>query len=139
MTEERETPGSSAATVPLIRNPLSLIGIALAAVAAVNIIVLVVIDLFNSHPSPYVGIPAYMVAPGFLVLGLVLIPIGIAVERRRRLRDAGAAFQFARFDLNNPAHRNAAVFVLSFTVAFVLISAFGSYKAYEFTDSVEFC
>ena len=30
-------------------------------------------------------------------------------------------------------------FVLSFVVAFSLISAVGSYKAYEFTDSVQFC
>ena len=30
-------------------------------------------------------------------------------------------------------------FVLSFVVIFSLISAVGSYKAYEFTDSVQFC
>jgi nitrate/TMAO reductase-like tetraheme cytochrome c subunit len=140
MTEKPENPETSAvAAPPLVRNPLSLIGVALAAVAAVNILVLVIIDLSASNRSPYVGILAYMVAPGFLVLGLILIPLGIAIERRRRLRHAGAPFHFARFDLNNPAHRNSAVFVLSFAVAFCLISAFGSYNAYEFTDSVEFC
>ena len=139
MTENPNTDGL-ATPVPLpIRNPLSLIGIALAAVAAVNILVLIVIDLSATNRSPYVGILAYMVAPAFLVLGLVLIPVGIAIERRRRARHAGAPFQFARFDLNDPAHRSSAAFVLSFTVAFCLISAFGSYKAYEFTDSTQFC
>ncbi len=123
----------------LIKNPISLIGIALAAVALANIIFLVLIDVLSSQPSPYIGILAYMVAPGFLVFGLILIPIGLAWERRRRLQAVGAPFHFARLDLNNPAQRSTVAFVLSFVVAFTLISAVGSYKAYEFTDSVDFC
>ena len=58
--------------------------------AFANIIFLVLIDLLASQPSPYIGILAYMVAPAFLVLGLVLIPIGMVVERRRRLRELPA-------------------------------------------------
>ena len=123
----------------LIRNPLSLIGIALAAVALADIIFLVLIDILSSHPSPYIGILAYMVAPGFLVFGLLLIPIGMAIERRRRLRSQGVAQHFPKVDLNNPAQRSTAAFLLSFIVIFTLISAMGSYRAYEFTDSVQFC
>ncbi len=123
----------------LIRNPISLIGIACAVVAFANIVFLVLIDLLASQPSPYVGILAYMVAPGFLIVGLILIPLGMIVERKRRLRAVGAPFHYARLDLNNPAQRSTVAFVLSFVVAFSLISAVGSYKAYEFTDSVNFC
>jgi len=123
----------------LIRNPISLIGVALAAVAFANIVLLVLIDIIASHPSPYVGILAYMIAPGFLVFGLILIPIGMLVERRRRLHAVGAPPHLPRLDLNNPAQRSTVAFVLSFVVAFALISAVGSYQAYEFTDSVQFC
>ena len=35
--------------------------------------------------------------------------------------------------------RSSVAFVLSFVVIFALLSAVGSYKAYEFTDSVQFC
>src|SRR5271169_2580204 len=123
----------------LIRNPISLIGLALAAVAFINIVLLILIDLLAAHPSPYIGILAYMVAPAIMVFGLILIPIGMVVERRRRLRNVGAPFHYARLDLNNPAQRSTVAFVLSFIVIFALISAVGSYKAYEFTDSVDFC
>lgn len=123
----------------LIKNPISLIGIALAAVAFANIVFLVLIDLLSSQPSPYIGILAYMVAPGFLILGLILIPLGMIVERRRRLKQAGVEPHFATLDLNKPSQRSTVAFVLSFVVAFSLISAVGSYKAYEFTDSVQFC
>jgi len=123
----------------LIRNPISLIGLALAAVALVNIILLLLIDLLASHSSPYIGILAYMVAPGFLFVGLILVPIGMIVERRRRLRAVGAPPHFPKLDLNNPAQRSTVAFLLSFVVIFSLVSAVGSYKAYEFTDSVDFC
>src|SRR5215472_1872954 len=123
----------------LIKNPISLIGVALAVVAFANILFLVLIDILSSQPAPYLGVLAYMVAPTLLIVGLILIPIGMVIERRRRLRNVGAPFHFARLDLNNPAQRSTVAFVLSFVVAFTLISAVGSYKAYEFTDSIQFC
>ncbi len=123
----------------LIKNPISLIGLALAAVAFANIVFLVLIDVLSSQPSPYIGILAYMVAPGFLVLGLILIPIGMVIERRRRLHAVGAPPHFPKLDLNNPAQRSTVAFLLSFVVIFALVSSVGSYKAYEFTDSVDFC
>ena len=123
----------------LIKNPISLIGVAFATVAFLNILFLVLIDLLANQPSPYIGILAYMVAPGFLIVGLILIPLGMVLERRRRLRAVGAPPHFPRLDLNNPAQRSTVAFVLSFVVAFSLVSAVGSYKAYEFTDSVDFC
>src|SRR5579872_3848221 len=100
----------------LIKNPISLIGLALAAVALANIIFLVLIDLLASQPSPYIGVLAYMVAPAFLVFGLILVPAGMFWERRRRLKSAGAAGSFPSLDLNNPAQRSTAAFVLSFVV-----------------------
>ena len=46
---------------------------------------------------------------------------------------------FPKLDLNNPAQRSTVAFLLSFVVIFTLMSAVGSYQAYEFTDSVQFC
>src|ERR1700759_3428921 len=68
----------------MLRNPISLIGLAVALVAFGNFVFLFFIDLTSQHPSPYVGILAYMVVPAFLVLGLVLIPVGIWYDHRKR-------------------------------------------------------
>jgi len=59
-----------------LRNPISMAGLAIAIVSAANILFFVVIDLTAAKASPYVGILAYMVAPGFLVFSLVLIGFG---------------------------------------------------------------
>ena len=46
------------------RNLVGQAGISLAIVSAGNILVFTLIDLIAQRPNPYVGILAYMVAPG---------------------------------------------------------------------------
>jgi len=123
----------------LLRNPIGLAGVALAIVSLANFFFLFLIDLISEKPSPYVGILAYMVAPGFLILGLILMAAGLALGRRRATVEVPDIGRYPRIDFNDAGQRSAAAFFLSFLVAFVLLSAVGSYKAYEFTDSVQFC
>jgi nitrate/TMAO reductase-like tetraheme cytochrome c subunit len=124
----------------LSRNPISLAGVAFALVSLANILFLFLIDLIAERPSPYIGILAYMVMPGFLVLGLLVIPIGIWRERRKKIpADAADLPRYPRIDLNDPNQRSTVAFLGSFLVVFIMLSAVGSYKAYEFTDSVQFC
>src|SRR5215467_11127878 len=73
----------------LSRNPISIIGMAVAVVALGNILFLFFVDATRPHPSPYVGILAYMVAPAFLVLGLVTILFGMLYQRRLLRESAG--------------------------------------------------
>jgi len=127
-------------TPGLIRNPISLIGAALVLVSLANIVFLFLADLFGVRAKPYLGIFAYMVFPAILVLGLLIVPIGMLLERRRRRRLAPSEIPpYPRIDLNNPRHRGAFAFFIGFTLFFLLLSAVGSYRAYEFTDSVTFC
>ena len=120
----------------LLRNPISLAGIALVIVSVANIFVFVLIDNIAVKPSPYVGILAYMVSPAFLFLGLLLMLAGELLERRKKV--APTAF-YPRVDLNDPAQRSAVISFTVFLVVFVMVSTAGSYKAYEFTESVSFC
>lgn len=123
----------------LIRNYISTIGLALAVVAFANIVFLFLLDLTSANKSPYLGIFAYMVMPAFLVLGLLLVPLGMWRERNRRRSLQPEIAKFPQLDLNNPQMRSTVAFFMSFVVVFVVISAVGSYKAYEFTDSTQFC
>ena len=80
----------------LSRNPISIIGMAVAVVALGNILFLFFVDATRPHPSPYVGILAYMVAPAFLALGLAMIIFGM-LYYRRTLRESARRKAFARF------------------------------------------
>jgi nitrate/TMAO reductase-like tetraheme cytochrome c subunit len=120
----------------LLRNPISLAGAALTIVSIANIFLFFLIDLIATRPSPYIGILAYMVSPGFLVLGLLMMLVGVLIERRKKVV---ATEFYPRIDLNDPAQRGAVISFVTFLVVFVTVSAAGSYKAYEYTDSVQFC
>ncbi len=134
-SDDKKQPGANPS---LMHNVVSLIGATLALVCVANIGFLILINA--SHPSPYLGILAYMILPAFLALGLILIPIGIASERRRWRKIApGDIPRLPRIDLNSAAQRQAFAFFVSFTALFVAVSAAGSYRAYEFSDSVQFC
>src|SRR5271169_2227000 len=121
-----------------LANPLSIIGLALSVVALGNILFLFFIDMTSDHPSPYVGILAYMIAPGFLVLGLMIAIFAGFYARRKRLTAVGVA-PYLRLDFSDPSQRGAVALFLAFVIAFVGMSVVGSYKAYTFTDSVGFC
>ena len=110
----------------LLRDPISLAGVALVLVSLANIFFFVLVDAIASKPSPYIGILAYTVAPGFLVLGLLLMGAGILVERRRK---TPATNFYPRIDLNDATQRSAVLSFTTFLLVFLMISAAGSYKA----------
>jgi nitrate/TMAO reductase-like tetraheme cytochrome c subunit len=124
----------------LLRNPISMAGIALAIVSVANIFLFFLIDLIADRPSPYIGILAYMVAPGFLICGLALIVFGAWRQRKKQI--AGSPDEtspYPRIDLNDPGQRSAIISFVGFLIVFVMLSAAGSYKAFEYTESVQFC
>ena len=90
----------------MMRNPISLAGVALAIVSLANVFIFILIDQIAVKSSPYIGILAYMVSPGFLGLGLLLIVAGILLERRKKV--VSTEF-YPRIDLNDRAQRSAVI------------------------------
>ena len=68
----------------LLRNPVSLAGVALALVSLGNIFLFSLIGFIAERPSPYIGILAYMVAPAFLICGLLFMAVGAWRERKKK-------------------------------------------------------
>jgi nitrate/TMAO reductase-like tetraheme cytochrome c subunit len=144
MSEDPETNGRDQATPgttpALIDNWLSFLGIVLAASSGFAAACLIAIDYFRRFSNPYVGILTYLIAPAFLVAGLALVAIGAWRERRRRRRRRpGEVPRYPRLDLNVPRQRRAFVIVGAGTFLFLILTALGSYRTYQFTESVSFC
>lgn len=74
-----------------VRNWISWTGLLLSAGALFSFFLLFVIDLFAGHPSPYVGILTYVIAPGFFIIGLIVTLAGAILQRRRYRRAAVTA------------------------------------------------
>ena len=137
MVEEKQ----SAPRAPtLFRNYISFAGAVIVIAAVVSILLLFAIELTQTGDNPYLGIITYIILPAFLVLGIVVILAGMLIERRRRRRFPTSEIPpYPKIDLNEPRQRHWAIAILSLCFVFVCASAFGSYRAYEYTESVEFC
>ena len=126
--------------VRLIRSPVSVAGMVLTTVSATLFLVVFLADLFGLHTNPYIGIVFFLILPALFVLGLVLIPLGVWVERRRRAAGkAPSAVSWPRIDLNDPPRRRAAIGVFVLTIANIVIVSLGAYRGVEYLDSVAFC
>ncbi len=137
----KKTEGKPAAsTLSLLHNWVSLAGGILAVSSFFTIAFLIALDFFRGFENPYMGILTYIVAPVFLIAGLWIIAFGALWERhRRRKRKPGAIPEFPRIDLNVPRQRYTFIGVTAATVVFLLLTAVGSYRTYQFTESVTFC
>ena len=126
----------------LTRHPLSLLGAALTTASAVVILAIFLFGLAGFEGGPYSGILAYLVLPGFFVLGLAMIPIGLRLQRRREaIAAAGGApvKGLPVIDLNVPRVRRSFLTFTGLTVANVMILGLVGYKGIETLDSTPFC
>jgi nitrate/TMAO reductase-like tetraheme cytochrome c subunit len=124
----------------LFRNYISFGGALIVTAAVVSILLLFLIELTQRADNPYLGIVTYIILPAFLLFGLLVIVIGMLLERRRRRRSPTSEIPpYPKIDFNEPRQRHLALAIVSVSFIFVCASAFGSYRAYEYTESVEFC
>jgi len=146
MNEDNETLAAepAAETSPkqpsLLRNWLSFIGLAIVVASLTSIGLLVLIELSSGDDNPYTVLVTYILLPSVLGFGIALVLLGMLIERRRRRRDPDAHIaQYPVLDLNDPTRRRRVLLLLGLSFIFLFLSAFGSYRAYEYTESVAFC
>jgi hypothetical protein len=122
------------------KNWLTIIGAIVAVINMLLIIVLFIISTIFKNANTNIGLFIYIILPGFFVLGLLLIPTGMLIERRRmrRAKDTGRG-PYPYLDLNDLRHRNAFIIFTVATVIILFLSTLGSFKAFHITESVEFC
>jgi nitrate/TMAO reductase-like tetraheme cytochrome c subunit len=121
-------------------NPISLVGGAITTAAGVTMIGHWVVELFGRHyENPYLGIIFYFILPALFILGLVLIPIGLFL-RRRKLKAAGELpAEYPKIDLNDRVFRHGLDIVLIATIVNLLLVSIASYRGASYMDSPEFC
>ncbi|MBI2835647.1 MAG: NapC/NirT family cytochrome c [Acidobacteria bacterium] len=124
----------------LVRNPLSILGAALALTGALLFLVVFLLDLFGMHTNPYIGIVFFLILPAIFVFGLLLMPVGMWRERRHVHAARGVARpHWPRLDLNEPRQRQAVFFFFGASFVNIVILSLATYRGIEYMDSVSFC
>jgi hypothetical protein len=121
-------------------NPLSLLGSILASVSSLIIIFFMIASLLFEAGSSYAGIFIYIVVPVFLIIGLILIPVGMS-RRLKKIKQDGeeSTSRWIQIDLRNPRQWNAIAIFIVVTILFLLLTGIGSFQAFHYTESNEFC
>ena len=120
-------------------NWISAIGGVLALGALFSFAFLVWIDFTQGDKNPYIGIFTYIVAPIFLIAGIVLALFGAWAQRRWLLTHATTAPDKWRLDFSDRKQRRRLVFFGGGALVFIILSAFGSYQTYHYAESTMFC
>lgn len=127
--------------VSITRSTISLIGTALAVATLVLMLSLFMLEQFGFEGGPYLGILTYLILPMIFVSGLILIPIGSVLWRRKMRRMPGGEGTplMPVFDLNVPKTRHWLLIFLAATMFNIIILSAATYKGLEVMESVEFC
>jgi nitrate/TMAO reductase-like tetraheme cytochrome c subunit len=121
-------------------NPLSLAGGAITSASAVTMVAFWLAETFGRFTTnPYLGLIFFFILPILFIGGLVLIPLGVWL-RRRKLQIAGQIpAAFPKVDFNDRAFRHGVDIVLAATIANLLIVSIASYRGAAYMDSPQFC
>ncbi|OGU66771.1 MAG: hypothetical protein A2W30_10340 [Ignavibacteria bacterium RBG_16_36_9] len=122
-----------------VYNPITFFGAGLAGLSFGLIIFLTILEFLSPETKPYMGIITFIILPVFLLIGIFLLVFGMLRERRRLEMGVMRRKRFMIIDLNDPKQRRIITLFSTGAVLLLFFSAFGSYKAYEFSDSDEFC
>ncbi|MBG0858130.1 MAG: NapC/NirT family cytochrome c [Bacteroidales bacterium] len=127
-------------TFPSSRNWITVIGSLIAGLNFLLIIILFIISTVFNKNETNLGLFIYIVLPGFLLVGLIMIPLGMII-RRRKMRKASDEEKkhLPVIDLNNPRQKTAFIIFTAATIVFLFLTTYGSFEAYHITESVEFC
>lgn len=138
--EENKAAQADAAKAPsLLRNGISVTGAIIAGFTLANMLSMLLAVVLGMRPNPYFGIFAYLLFPAIALFGLILIPLGMMRERRRRRGSILPSALSASFDMSQKRVRRTVLGMACFSLFFVTVTAGASYHAYQFTESSSFC
>ena len=121
-----------------VRNPISLIGVAVATAMAVVFLLLLTLEFTGQLTNPYAGLLVFVAVPFVFVIGLLLIPIGMW-RQRRRVAAGHAPDDYPVIDLRLPRTRSVILGVALLTIVNVFIVSLAGFGAVHHMESTEFC
>lgn len=121
-----------------VQNPLSIAGAWLTTLGAFAFLTYLSIAAFGLVSNPYAGLVGAVAAPAVFVLGLLLIPLGMWRESRRR-RAGREAWTWPAFDLGEKRTRTVLGAVAVLTLVNLTIVAVAGFGAAHYMETDEFC
>src|ERR1035438_4164979 len=112
---------------------ITMAGVALVTLAGFSWLFVLPENIRGNVSNPYIGLLIFIAIPAVFFAGLALIPIGIALGRRR------VAADFSNVQERRAAWLRDGVFFAAMTLANLIIGSQLTYRAVEQMETVQFC
>ena len=122
----------------LWRNPLSIAGAWITTLSAFAFIVYFITESLGLLDNPYSGLFGFIGVPAVFLIGLLLIPIGIWREGRRRKRGR-APWSWPTINLAHTRTQQVIIGVLALTVVNLAIVGVAGFSASHYMETDQFC
>ena len=123
----------------LARHPLAIVGAVVTTASAVVFITLVIAMLAGMLTNPYAGLVVFIGIPAVFVMGLLLIPAGMWLERRKQLRDPTAVSEWPVVDFRRAEVRRTALLIAGLTAVNIVIVLLAGYGGLHAMETPGFC
>ena len=123
----------------LVRHPVAIAGAVIATVAAVVFIALAIAVVVGMLDNPYAGLVVFIVVPALFALGLVLIPLGMWLQRRKLRLHPEAVAEWAVIDFRKPRVRRITLAVIALSAVNLVILLLAGYGTLHWMESPSFC
>ena len=123
-------------------NVVSLVGTLLIALTLLFIGALLIMQAMGFEGGAYLGIITFVVLPMGFLLGVVIVPLGIWLQKRRDAKAAAEGRPIGHLpvvDLNRESTRGVLLGFLALSVPIIALAAGLTFKAVHYMDSTEFC
>ena len=122
----------------LVRHPVSIAGAVITTASAVAFIALTIAALAGLFENPYSGLVVFVFLPAVFVIGLLLMPVGMRLQRRKLARDPSAA-EWPVLDFHRPRVRRIALAITALTALNAVILLLAGYGSLHWMESPNFC
>lgn len=119
-------------------HPLAAFGAALTTVSAVLFLLFWIVESAGWLENPYLGLLTFVLFPALFVLGLLCIPAGLWLAKRREQRGLPAV-SWPTLDLKDARVRGTVLLFAIATVINTLLVTVASVEAIHYMDSPTFC
>jgi hypothetical protein len=123
----------------LARHPLAIAGALITTASALAFIALGIAALAGLFNNPYAGLVVFVALPAVFVLGLLLIPAGMWLQKRRLARDPAAPTDWPVFDFRRASVRRTALLITGLTAVNIVIVLLAGYGSLHWMESPTFC
>ena len=133
--------GGARKLLSLCNNFISILGLLIVAVSSATLVAFALLALTSGTANPYLNVIGYLVMPGILLLGLVIVPLGALWKQVRLRRLQGRPVpRHVHLDLSDRPTLGALLIFLALTFTVVLpLVAGSSYQAYRYSETTAFC